>query len=187
MKSLWIIANSREMAYVWNLLKMMRYDDDNVTFLNPYNKDIKPELSSIGVYNHNELNIKNNDIILFCNIQESLINNNQLIYQNMGMRIYSNNKKSSYTILCNVDELEDYEYNSFLSLANSKRYQFLKNCNEYVNSIPDNNRKYPLFIRGKFEKIPKASLFGRLKENNKKTLQMYECLNFIFYLDFLIK
>lgn len=186
MKSLWIIANSREMSYVWNLLKMMRYDDNDITFLNPYNENIKPEPSSIGIYKHNELNIKNDDIILFCNIQESLVDNNELIYSNMGMKIYSNNK-NSYTIICDINELKDYEYNSFLSLANSKRYQFLKICKEYVNSIPHNNRKYPLFIRDKFKEIPKASLFGRSKENAKKTLQLYECLNFIFYLDFLIK
>lgn len=172
-----IICDGKQINYGLNLYHLMRYKDEKENFYSRKADNFSIEIYSKVVFQRNSSIKKAIKIFVGDTWNEDL--SFKCVFKRYGMLIYKS--ELGYILKVDINQLNSKEYEEFIAYANSRREEYFcleKSYVEQVKELDDN------WITSEFTQ---SALTGFGSKKNKKVQQLYDCIAFVWYLDFLNK
>ena len=178
--SIAIVCDGREISYGMNLLHLTKYRDEETAFFSEKCSGIDTEIYSAEVYRRTQITSKT--ISVFIGEMQSVNASMNKIFDKYGMTIWMDDANA--IIRAETDSLNGERYSEFIKFANRKRNEYIETEKDYVRKTAEKNNKW---IASEFKEITSNGLFGHRKNIRNKMQQQYDCMAFVFYLEFLCK
>ncbi len=176
-KKLTVICDGREISYGMALIHMFKYENDDGCINSSFGKNYDAKMYSFVAYKH--ATIGKNVIKIFVGKTYPIDSSVKLLFAKYGMSIYK--KGADYIFTVAEISLKNGTYEEFIKYANKKRTAFLLYEKEYADKVSVLNSKW---LPGPFALVQSMELFG--KANRQKIQQLYDCMAYVFYLDFIV-
>lgn len=168
-----IICDGKEISYGLNLFHLFRYKNEKDMFISGKYDELSIEMYSLAAFRH--ANISKTTTRIYVGAAKSVDSSYKKVFNKFGMTIYQ--KNNEYVLKADVKQMGSY--NEFISYANEKRNEYMEFEKDYfmkVDSVDAN------WIVGKFIQSHSAGVF---RKSNAMIQQLYDCVAFVVYLDFL--
>ena len=151
-----VICDGKKISFGLNLFHLFQYKNEEEKLISSKFDEISIELYSEVAFRHSNISKKTTRIYI-------------------GMEIYQN--ENAYILKANDKQLNCYS--DFISYANEKRREYIELEKEYFSTVGALDRNW---IVSEFAQTNSGGMF---KKANTKVQQLYDCLAFVVYLDFL--
>lgn len=170
-----IVCDGKQINYGLNLFHLMRYKNEKENFYSRKADNLSIEMYSKEIFKRNP-SIKRAIKVFVGDVWNEDLSFKR-VFEKFGMLIYKS--ELEYILKVDTNQLNGKEYEEFLTYANLRREEYLsleKNYVERVEELEDN------WITSEFTQ---SFLTGFGGKKNKKVQQLYDCIAFVWYLDFL--
>lgn len=168
-----IICDGKEISYGMNLFHLFYYKNEKDHFASGKYDDLSIEMYSFAAFHH--ANISKKTAKIYVGSVQCIDTCYKKVFDKLGMAIYQ--KENDYVL--KVDDNQMNSYSEFISYANEKRNEYIKVEKEYFIKVGTLDANW---IVSEFTKSNSGGLF---KKKNTIVQQLYDCLSFVAYLDFL--
>ena len=170
-----IVCEGKQINYGLNLFHLMQFNSENKKIYSKKASNLSVEIYSMEVFKRNPL--VNRMMQIFVGDARNEGSSFECVFKKFGMLIYQS--ESRYILKIDMNQLNIKEYEEFIDYANSRRKEYFdleKDYTERVKKLDDN------WITSEFTK----PVFTTFRSNtNEKAKQLYDCMSFVLYLDFL--
>ena len=168
-----IICDGKEISYGLNFLHLFQYKNEEEKFISNKYDELSIEIYSVTAFRHT--NISKEAIRIYIGKAQSVDFFYKKVFDKFGMEIYQ--KENVYVLKANDKQLNSYS--DFIIYANEKRKEYIELEIDYFMKVGTLDVNW---IVSEFVQNNSGSL---LRMANIKVQQLYDCLSFVVYLDFL--
>ena len=170
-----IVCDGKQINYGLNLFHLMRYMNEKENFCSRKVDNLSIEVYSKEVFKRNPSSKRAIKIFVgdVWNVDLSF----KCVFEKFGMLIYKS--ELEYIIKVDTNQLNGKEDEDFLAYANSRREEYLGLEKSYVEQVKEFDDNW---ITSEFAQ---SAFTGFGSKKNKKVQQLYDCMAFVWYLDFL--
>lgn len=178
-KNIDVVSTERDHVYGTSLIKLFQYSKNQEILHCKMYQSLTTGIYVPGVFEH--LKQKKHTLTVF--LDEPLrYKPNKLLFDQYGMRIWIIG--NDIYLKAEPHYLNKLCYSEFLEFAKDIQSRYIEQENEYVSQV----RMYdPNWLIENFEPARKCFLFGSKSNLEKKRQQQFECLAFLFYMDYFKK
>lgn len=168
-----IICDGKEISYGLNLFHLFQYKNEKDKFISGKYDELSIEMYSLAAFRH--ANISKKTTRIYVGAAKSVDSSYKKIFNKFGMTIY----QKEYEYVLKAEDKQVDSYNEFISYANEKRNEYIEFEKDYFMKvgIVDAN-----WIVSEFIQSHSAGIF---RKSNTTVQQLYDCMSFVIYLDFL--
>lgn len=168
-----VICNGKEISFGLNLFHLFQYKNEEEKLISNKFDEIVIELYSAAAFCHS--NISKKTVRIYVGTVQNVDSSYKKVFEKFGMEIYQN--ENAYILKANDKQLDCYS--DFISYANEKRIEYIELEKDYFSKVVvlDEN-----WIVSEFTQANSGKMFRKV---NTKVQQLYDCLAFVVYLDFL--
>lgn len=168
-----IICDGKEISYGLNLFHLLQYKNEKEKFISGKYDELSIEMYSIAAFRHT--NISKKATRIYVGAAKSVDSSYKKVFDKFGMEIYQN--ENDYVLKTNDKQLNSY--GEFISYANEKRREYIELEKDYFMKVGALDVNW---IASEFAQTNSGALF---QKENAIARQLYDCLSFAAYLDFL--
>lgn len=168
-----VICDSKEISYGLNLFHLFQYKNEEEYFISSKFDALSIEMYSAVVFRH--ANISKKNIRIYVGTAQNIDSSYKKVFDKFGMEIYQND--NAYILKANDKQLNFCS--DFISYANKKRKEYIELERNYFMKVG------ALDVNWIVSEFTQTNSGGLLKKANTKVQQLYDCLSFVLYLDFL--
>lgn len=168
-----VVCTGREIAYGLNLFHLLQYNDEKEQFTSSKCDNLSVEMYSIAVFRHTGISQK--AIRIYVGAAQSVDSSYKKVFDKFGMVIY----QSENAYILKADAKQSDSYNEFISYANEKRKEYIELEKDYFIKVCTLDTNW---IAGRFISASSGKLFKKIRPSVQ---QLYDCLSFVVYLNFL--
>lgn len=168
-----VVCDGKEISFGLNLFHLFQYKSEEDKYVSSKFDELSIELYSAAAFRHSGISKKTTRI--YVGVVLNVDSSYKKVFGKFGMEIYQN--KNAYILKVSDKQLNSYV--DFLSYANERRREYIKLEKDYFDKVGalDGN-----WIVGEFVQTNSGGLF---RKDNSKVQQLYDCLAFVVYIDFL--
>lgn len=171
--SIAIICDGKEISYGINLFHLFQYKNEKEMFISGKYDELSIEMYSVAAFRH--ANISKKTTKIYVGVAQSVDSSYKKVFDKFGMEIYQ--IENDYVL--KADDKQLNTYSEFISYANEKRNKYIELEKDYFMKVGTLDVKW---IASEFtQALPK----GLFRKANTTVQQLYDCLSFVVYLDFL--
>lgn len=168
-----VICDGKKISYGLNLFHLFKYKNEEECFISSRFDELSIEMYSAIVFLH--ANISKETIRIYVGMEQSIDSSYKKVFNQFGMEIYQN--ENSYVLKADNKQLDCYS--NFISYANEKRREYIEIEKDYFDKVAVLDKNW---IASEFVQANSVGLF---RKENTRVQQLYDCLAFIVYINFL--
>lgn len=168
-----VICDGKEISFGLNLFHLFQYKNEEEKLISSKFDEISIELYSAVAFRHSNISKKTTRI--YIGTAQNVDFSYKKVFEKFGMEIYQS--ENAYILKANDKQLNCYS--DFISYANEKRREYIELEKDYFSTVGALDRNW---IVSEFAQTNSGEMF---KKANTKVQQLYDCLAFVVYLDFL--
>lgn len=177
-KELILVCDGKEISYAYNMLHSLKFESEKDKILSKMGAKLSPELYSYDTYKAEAENAESTKLFYgICDKSRS----KSALFERFGMSIYELGA-SCYSLVVSETPLDSNGYSTFITFANAVWDHYYDQEKKYVDSVNVLNRNW---LKQSFQPIEVKGLFNRQKTIKKRKQQQYDCLSYLFYLNYL--
>lgn len=168
-----VICDGKEISYGLNLFHLFKYKSAEECFISSKFDELSIEMYSAIAFRH--ANISKKTIRIYVGKVQNIDSSYKKVFNQFGMEIYQN--ENSYVLKSDDKRLNCYS--NFISYANEKRREYIELEKDYFDRVVSLDKNW---IVGEFVQANSGRVF---RKENTKVQQLYDCLAFVVYINFL--
>lgn len=168
-----IICDGKEISYGFNLFHLFQYKNEKDKFISGKYDELSIELYSVSAFRHASISKKATRI--YVGAVQCVDSSYNKVFDKFGMTIYQ--RENDYVLKVDAKQLNSYS--EFISYANEKRDEYIELEKDYFMKVRALDANW---IVNEFTQVHSAGLF---RKTNTTVQQLYDCLSFVVYLEFL--
>lgn len=168
-----VICDGKEISYGFNLFHLFQYKNEKDKFISGKYDELSIEVYSVAAFRH--ANVSKKATKIYVGAAQNVDFSYKKVFDKLGMAIYQ--KENDYVL--KVDDKQLNAYSEFILYANEKRNEYIELEKDYFMKVGALDANW---IVSEFTQVHSARLF---RKTNIIVQQLYDCLSFVVYLEFL--
>lgn len=168
-----VICDGKEVTYGFNLFHLFQYKSEKDEFISGKYDELTIEVYSVAAFRH--ANVSKKATKIYVGAAQSVDSSYKKVFKKFGMAIYQ--RENDYVL--KVDDKQLNSYSEFISYANEKRNEYIELEKDYFMKVGELDANW---IVSEFTQFHSDGLF---RKGNTIVQQLYDCLSFVVYLEFL--
>lgn len=168
-----IICDGKEISYGFNLFHLFQYKNEKEKYISGKYDELSIEMYSVAVFRR--ANISKKTTRIYVGAAQSVDVSCKKIFDKFGMAIYQ--REHDYVL--KADDKQLNSYSEFILYANKKRNEYIEVEKDYFMKVGALDANW---IVSEFIQYHSGGLF---EKTNTMVKQLYDCLSFVVYLEFL--
>lgn len=168
-----VICDGKEVSYGFNLFHLFQYKNEKDKFISGKYDELSIEVYSVAAFRH--ANVSKKATKIYVGAAQSVDSSYKKVFDKFGMAIYQ--RENDYVL--KVDDKQLNSYSEFISYANEKRNEYIELEKGYFMKVGELDANW---IVSEFTQSHSVGLF---RKENTIVQQLYDCLSFVVYLEFL--
>lgn len=168
-----IICDGKEISYGLNLFHLFQYKNEKEKFISGKYDELSIEMYSVAAFRH--ANISKKTIRIHIGAAQNVNASYKKIFDKFGMAIYQ--REHDYVL--KADDKQLNSYSEFILYANKKRNEYIEIEKEYFMKVGELDANW---IVSEFAQSHSGGVLGK---TNTMVQQLYDCLSFVVYLEYL--
>lgn len=168
-----VICDGKEVTYGFNLFHLFQYKSEKDEFISGKYDELTIEVYSVAAFRH--ANVSKKATKIYVGAAQSVDSSYKKVFKKFGMAIYQ--RENDYVL--KVDDKQLNSYSEFISYANEKRNEYIELEKDYFMKVGELDANW---IVSEFIQFHSDGLF---RKGNTIVQQLYDCLSFVVYLEFL--
>lgn len=168
-----VICDGKEISYGFNLFHLFQYKNEKDEFISGKYDELSIEMYSVVAFRH--ANISKKTIRIYVGEAQSVDFSYKKVFDKFGMAIYQ--RENDYVL--KADDKQLNSYSEFISYANEKRNEYIELEKDYFMKVG------ALDVNWIVSEFTQAHSGGLFRKANATVQQLYDCLSFVVYLEFL--
>jgi len=175
-----IVCEGKEIAYGINLLHLFQFINDVEVFSSDVGSGCIVEIYSVAALKH--ANISKNAIKIYVGEIQKPDLSYRKVFSKYGMNIFIS--VDGFLLKEDDIKLSGGDYDSFILYANKRSQEYVDLEKNYIDRIGNVDHSW---VTKDFQKVSRKGLLDIKSTSKAITLQQYDCLAFVLYLDYLAK